>query len=130
MAWLIIPRSVSIVPNRSSSSVPTQRLGIDRTTSWSHVRSVVGKAEPVRGLIRPPGAVMGQHPRTWFSSTTAGFPRADAAWLLRQISSLETPAEVPIAPETRLERLERLTKLGQRALVERCDQMSGPPEPT
>jgi hypothetical protein len=34
---------------------------------------------------------MGQHPRTWFSSTTAGFPRADAAWLLRQISSLETP---------------------------------------
>src|SRR4051812_25170404 len=29
MAWLIIPRSVSIVPNRSSSSVPTQRLGID-----------------------------------------------------------------------------------------------------
>jgi hypothetical protein len=25
---------------------------------------------------------MGQHPRTWFSSTTAGFPRADAAWLL------------------------------------------------
>src|SRR5688572_15533488 len=91
MAWLIIPRSVSIVPNRSSSSVPTQRLGIDRTTSWSHVRSVVGKAEPVRGLIRLPGAVMGQHPRTWFSSTTAGFPRADAAWLLRQISSLETP---------------------------------------
>ena len=32
------------------------------------------------------------------------------------------------APETRLERLERLTKLGQRALVERRDQMSGPPE--
>src|SRR3954469_10675089 len=82
MAWLIIPRSVSIVPNRSSSSVSTQRLGIDRTTSWSQVRSVVGKAEPVRGLIRPPGAVMGQHPRTWFSSTTAGFQRADAAWLL------------------------------------------------
>src|SRR3954463_7432024 len=96
MAWLIIPRSVSIVPNRSSSSVPTQRLGIDRTTSWSQIRSVVGKAEPVRGLIRPPGAVMGQHPRTWFSSTTAGFPRADAAWLLRQISSLETPVDVDI----------------------------------
>jgi hypothetical protein len=36
---------------------------------------------------------MGQHPRTWFSSTTAGFPRADAAWLLRQISSLETPVK-------------------------------------
>src|SRR3954452_10642652 len=91
MAWLIIPGPVGTVPNRSSSSVPTQRLGIDRTTSWSQVRSLVGKAEPVRGLIRPPGAVMGQHPRTWFSSTTAGFPRADAAWLLRQISSLETP---------------------------------------
>jgi hypothetical protein len=37
---------------------------------------------------------MGQHPRTWFSSTTAGFPRADAAWLLRQISSLETPVNL------------------------------------
>jgi hypothetical protein len=38
---------------------------------------------------------MGQHPRTWFSSTTTGFPRADAAWLLRQISSLETPVTKP-----------------------------------
>src|SRR3954452_16924813 len=80
MAWLIIPRSVSLVRNRSSTSVRTQRLEIDRTPSGSHVRSVVGKAEP--GLIRPPGAVMGQLPRTWFSSTPAGFPRADAAWLL------------------------------------------------
>src|SRR3954466_15950212 len=74
MAWLIIPRSVSIVPNRSSSSVPTQRLGIDRTTSWSHVRSVVGKAEPVRGLIRPPGAVMGRGATCCRGATPMGPP--------------------------------------------------------
>jgi hypothetical protein len=42
---------------------------------------------------------MGQHPRTWFSSTTAGFPRADAAWLLRQISSLETPVNISCCPD-------------------------------
>jgi hypothetical protein len=55
---------------------------------------------------------MGQHPRTWFSSTTAGFPRADAAWLLRQISSLETPECIEMALENQA--VERCDRAGYR----------------